>query len=265
MLPLAVRKLSCNPALRRVGHRLHVNHLVRRLYCRLLSASGMLQVSCLGVNAVFKTNNSKQLAFMDYILTSEREAIEAALCTLQPGDAFLDVGCNYGIYSVLASKLVGPAGRVIAVEPHSESLQVLRENLALNGCQNVEVMDVAFSDMTGPVVLAYNENFASLQRVSDPRAAGHAARGMAGDEALRDCPVPAVMKIDVEGHEHAVLSGLEYTLSSPSCRRICLEIHPPLLPSGIGKDDVLKFVRERGFNVLTETARSTDIHIIASR
>ena len=37
MLPLAVRKLSCNPALRRVGHRLHVNHFVRRLYCRLLS------------------------------------------------------------------------------------------------------------------------------------------------------------------------------------------------------------------------------------
>lgn len=265
MLPLAIRKLSCNPALRRVGHRLHVNHFVRRVYCRLLSASGRLQASCLGVNAVFKTSNSQQLAFVDYILTSEREAIEAALCTLQPGDTFLDVGCHYGIYSVLASKRVGSAGRVISVEPHPESLQVLRANLVLNGCQNTEVLDGAFSDTTGPLALAYNENFATLQRVSNPPSAVHSARGMAGDEALRDFPVPAAIKIDVEGHEYAVLSGLKQTLSSPSCRRLCLEIHPPMLPSGIGKDDVLKFVRDSGFNILTETVRSADIHVVASR
>jgi FkbM family methyltransferase len=220
MLPLAIRKLSCNPRLRQFGHRLHVNHLVRRVYCRLLSASGQLQVSCLGVQAVFQTSSSKQLAFVDYILTSEREAIEAALCTLQPGDTFLDVGSHYGIYSVLASKLVGPAGRVIAVEPHPESLQVLRANLALNGCGNVEALNAAFSDSSGPIAMAYDENFATVQRASKPNSTthtgrglsaqdhsvqghsvqGHSVQGLAGDEALRHRPVPAAMKIDVEGH-----------------------------------------------------------------
>ena len=112
-----------------------------------------MQVSCLGVNAVFKTSSSKQLAFVDYIITSERDAIEAALCTLKAGDTFLDVGCHYGIFSVLASKMVGPAGRVIAVEPHPESLEILKGNLALNRCENVQILNLAFSDTTGPLAL----------------------------------------------------------------------------------------------------------------
>lgn len=265
MLPLAVRKLSCNPALRRVGHRLHVNHFVRRLYCRLLSASGMLHVSCLGVNAVFKTRNSKQLAFMDYIITSERETIEAALCNLKAGDAFLDVGCHYGIYSVLASKMVGPTGRVIAVEPHPESLELLRENLAINRCENVEVLNLAFSDTTGPLALAYNENCAGPRGASDPPSTVHTAQGMAGDEALRHVPIPTAAKIDVEGQEFAVLRGLQQTLSSAVCRRLCLEVHPPALPSGVTEVLIINFIRSCGFQILSASARSAEVHVLASR
>ena len=196
----------------------------------------MLHVSCLGVNAVFKTSNSKQLAFMDYIITSERETIEAALCNLKAGDAFLDVGCHYGIYSVLASKMVGPTGRVIAVEPHPESLEVLRENLALNRCENVEVLNLAFSDTTGPLALAYNENCAGPRAPeSDPPSAVHTAQGMAGDEALRHLPIPTAAKIDVEGHEFAVLCGLQRHYPVRPAADCALEIHPGLLPSGVDR------------------------------
>jgi FkbM family methyltransferase len=265
MVPQVIRKLSCNPTLRSVGHRLRLNHFVRRVYCRLLSASGVLQVSFLGVNAVFKTKSSKQLAFVDYIVTSEKDAIEAALCTLKAGDTFLDVGCHYGIYSVLASKMVGPAGRVIAVEPHTESLEVLKENLAFNRCENVDVLNLAFSDTTGPLALAYNEYCAGPRRTSDPPSAVHTAQGVAGDEALGNTHVPTAVKIDVEGHEFAVLNGLRQTLSSAACRRLCLEIHPSSLPSGINKEAIMKFIRTCGFITLNESARSADIHLVACR
>jgi FkbM family methyltransferase len=265
MLPQAIRELSSNPTLRAVGHRLHLNHLLRRAYCRLLSANGVLEVSLLGVKAVFKTSSSKQLAFVDYVIISERDAIEAALCTLKPGDTFLDVGSHYGIYSVLASKLVGPSGRVIAVEPHPESLAVLKENLALNQCENVHVMNVAFSDTTGPLALVYNENCAGPLRASDPPSEVHTTPGVAGDEALRNLPVPAAMKIDVEGQEFAVLNGLKHTLSSQQCRRLCLEIHPHMLPSGISEDAIIGIIRNCGFITAKETARSADIHVLASR
>jgi FkbM family methyltransferase len=265
MLPSSIRRLSCNPTVRSIASRLHVAHFARRLYCRLLSSSGELKVSWLGVDAVFRNSNSKQLAFVDYILTTERNMIEATLCALKPGDTFLDVGCHYGIFSVLASKLVGPTGRVIAIEPHSESLQVLRENLSANSCQNVEVLDVAFSDKTGPLSLAYDVNFAVLARESDPKVSVHTARGMAGDEALRNKPVPNAVKIDVEGHEFAVLEGLQQTLSDTTCRRVGLEIHPGLLPSGINQAHIVSFLRDRGLNVQSESVRSDAVHLIAVR
>ena len=265
MLPTAVREFACNLAVRRVARRLHVTPLARRVYCRLLTNSGALEVSCLGVNAIFKGRNSKQLAFMDWIFTTERHAIEAALSDLKAGDTFLDVGCHYGMYSVLASKLVGPAGRVIAVDPHPESLEVLRENLAVNRCENVEVLNLAFSDATRPIAMAYNEYFAGPRRASDPPSAVHTAQGMAGDEALRNAPIPAAMKIDVEGDEFAVLCGLKRTLSLAACRKLCLEIHPPSLPSGVNQERIMRFIRNCGFNILTESARSTEVHVVATR
>jgi FkbM family methyltransferase len=265
MLPVSIRKFSCNPVVRACARRLHLTHFARTLYCSLLSSNGELQVSCLGVNAVFKTRSSKQLAFVDYIFTTERETIEAALSPLRAGDTFLDVGSHYGTYAVLASKLVGPTGKVIAVEPHPESLEILRENLAANHCENVEVLNFAFSDTTAPLALAYNKYCAGPQRASDPVSAVHTTQGVAGDEALRNNPTPAAVKIDVEGHEFAVLFGLKHTLSAAACRMLCLEVHPSLLPSGITQEGIITFIRNCGLKVLRESARSTDFHVVATR
>jgi FkbM family methyltransferase len=265
MLPLAIRKLSCNPLVRGVAHHLRITHFARGVYCRLLARNGELRVSCLGVDAIFKTRNSKQLAFVDYILTTERDAIEAALCHLRAGHTFLDVGSHYGIFSILASKLVGPTGKVIAVEPHDGARQVLRENLALNDCENVEVLNFAFSDKSGPVALIYHENGVGLQPSSDPSSTLNPIQGMAGDEALRDLPIPSAVKIDVEGHEFAVLNGLNRTLSNRGCRLLSVEIHPSLLPPGINKDSIMTLIQEHGFNVLSQTVRSMEVQVVASR
>lgn len=265
MIPAPIRRLSYNPTLRTIAQRLHVGGIARRLYCRLLSGSGALHISCLGINVVFKTHNNNQLAFVDCIFTTERSALEATLCRLSPGDVFLDVGCHYGIYTVIASKLVGPAGRVVAVEPHPGTLEVLRENVAFNGCQNVEVLGLAFSDRTGSMALAFNENGSHRQRQSDAVSAVHTVQATAGDEALRNSPVPTVVKIDVEGHEFAVLSGLKQTLSSSDCRALCVEIHPQFLPSGITQDRIMAFIRNCGFSIVVEIARSPEVHVVATR
>jgi FkbM family methyltransferase len=265
MLPVTIRKFSCNSVVRGVASRLHMTHFARSLYCRLLSSNGELRASFLGANAVFRAHDSKQLAFVDYILTTEGSMIEAALSDLRAGDIFLDVGSHYGIFSILASKLVGPGGRVIAVEPHSESLAVLRENLVANHCRNVDVLDVAFTDTTGPFPMANDINFAVPARAHHAASAVHIARGMVGDEAIGNASIPAVVKVDVEGHELAVLSGLKQTLSNAACRRLCLEVHPNLLPPGINQDMVTTFIQNCGLKVLSQTTRSAAIHVIAVR
>src|SRR6185312_15602233 len=60
---------------------------------------------------------------------------------LQPGDTFIDIGANIGYFSLMAAKLVGPAGQVYAIEPWPPTLKILRHNIQLNGFRNIQVID----------------------------------------------------------------------------------------------------------------------------
>ena len=56
---------------------------------------------------------------------------------IRKGDTVLDLGANIGAFTVLASKKTGPKGKVIAIEPHKEDFELLKQNLVLNACKNV--------------------------------------------------------------------------------------------------------------------------------
>ena len=255
MLPATIRKFSYNPIARTIAQHLHLGALARRLYCRLLSDDGRLRFSCLGVTAVLNTHTSNQLAFVDCVVTRERDVIEETLHTLMAGDTFLDVGCHYGVYSIIAAKLVGSAGRVIAIEPHPDTFRIFQENVDLNQCANVEMLNVALSDETGSLALSFNENGSHRQRPSDPVQSVHIVPMLAGDEVVNSRSVPALIKIDVEGHEFAVLSGLKRTLSDPNCRVVGVEVHPLFLPPGITRESVIRLLRDCGFDTVKESAR----------
>lgn len=67
----------------------------------------------------------------------------------RPGMTVVDVGANLGYYSLLAAKLVGPSGRVIALEPNSENCRLLLSSLRLGGFTNVELIPVACDRSVG--------------------------------------------------------------------------------------------------------------------
>ena len=62
------------------------------------------------------------------------------------GMTFLDVGANLGYYTALATRAVGPNGRVLAVEPDPDSFGYLEQTIAANAVGNVEAFPVAASD-----------------------------------------------------------------------------------------------------------------------
>ncbi|HSZ36329.1 MAG TPA: FkbM family methyltransferase [Acidimicrobiales bacterium] len=74
-------------------------------------------------------------------------AVFERLC--RSGMTVVDVGANLGYFSLLASKLVGPAGRVVALEPNSENCRLLLSSLRLNDISNVELFPVAASKAPG--------------------------------------------------------------------------------------------------------------------
>jgi FkbM family methyltransferase len=136
----------------------------------------------------------------------EYEKQEQFRQTIKPGDVVYDVGANVGFYTLLASVLVGPPGKVISFEPLPRNLALLRRHIQLNRLRNVEVYAGAVSGKPGTARFDA-EGLPEMGHLSD--------RGQFEVEVFQldelvasgRIPPPQVMKIDVEGAELDVLEG----------------------------------------------------------
>jgi FkbM family methyltransferase len=145
---------------------------------------------------------------------------------LQPGDVFVDAGANCGVFSAYAARAIGPAGRVISIEPNPVMLSRLRFNIAANGFGNVTVIEAALGETEGTANLrvpASNYGGASL----DNETGGLQVRVMTLAAALQAAGVDHVdmLKIDIEGYEDRAL--LPYIRSMPRAnwpKRILIEV-----------------------------------------
>lgn len=129
---------------------------------------------------------------------------------VRPGGTFVDVGANIGFYSVPAARLVGPDGRVIAIEAHPYTFEFLRRNIARNGATNVAAIQCAVGDGPGTVSMIYCEaNAGGTQVGADRRHHGVDVAVRSLDAILAEAGVARVdyLKIDVEGYELPVLRG----------------------------------------------------------
>ena len=125
---------------------------------------------------------------------------------VRPGDVVFDVGANVGFYTLLASELVGPGGRVVAFEPLPANLLYLREHLRLNRARNVEVVEAACAQAGGESFFDEGPD-RSMGRVDEQGSLRVAT--VALDEMVEEgrLPAPDVVKMDVEGGEAAALGG----------------------------------------------------------
>jgi len=98
------------------------------------------------------------------------------------GGTVVDVGANYGFVAMVAAKVVGPGGRVLAVECDPDVLSVLRSTVAANGAEHVDVVE-AFATAPG--------------------------RGRTVDELCAGLPPVDLLKVDTDGDDLAVLLGAE--------------------------------------------------------
>ena len=127
---------------------------------------------------------------------------------VRAGDIVLDLGANVGFYTLLAAKLVGPDGLVIAMEPLPANLRFLYGHLGLNGVTNVAVLPYAVAGEAGMLEFEAGENN-SMGRLQ--RGGALQVRAVRLDDLFpgSGIPVPTVVKIDIEGGEAAALAGGE--------------------------------------------------------
>ena len=162
----------------------------------------------------------------------ERAETATIRSLLRPGDTFIDVGANFGWYTVIASAAVGKEGRVIAFEPAPAALELLRLNVQANGCENVTVEPKALSDRRGSLLLHLHESNKGSHSIlpSKERQDTVTVEAVSLDDYLKGYPGEiAVVKIDTEGAEGFILDGMRDTLNRHPRMSVILEFTPASL------------------------------------
>lgn len=132
---------------------------------------------------------------------------------IKPGMAVLDVGANHGYYTMLFADLVGPEGKVCAVECNPGLCQLLRRSAMVNGFSDrVQLLEQAAMAHEGSVTLFIDPQEPKNGRVvGGPEAfvgGAISVRGGALADDLKGWRKVDFIKVDVEGSEEAALAGL---------------------------------------------------------
>jgi FkbM family methyltransferase len=148
-----------------------------------------------------------------YLLLPRREAaVYAAIRSLlRPGDTVVDAGANIGAFSVLAARLIGPTGRLVAIEMMPRTAARLRANLARNAVA-AEVVEAALAASSGEVVAAAIDpakggqaTLALAHTLDRPETLSLVTRTL--DDILAGVDRIALLKLDIEGAEIDALKG----------------------------------------------------------
>jgi len=145
---------------------------------------------------------------------------------VEKGSIVFDIGAHVGYYSLLASALVGPKGKVFAFEPLPRNVSYLKRHIALNRITNIEVLEIAVSDNNG--TMKFKEGDAnSMGHLSETGPILVKTNSLDALISKQRIPVPDYIKIDVEGAELEVLNGANSLLTN---------YHPTIFLSTHGRD-----------------------------
>jgi FkbM family methyltransferase len=165
---------------------------------------------------------------------------------LQPGMTFVDLGAQWGYFTLVGAARVGAYGSVVSLEPHARLFSWLRDNVDRNHLRQVTPLPVAAGATTSyQELVPYDEgtgNFGSSWLRPGPISptALHAAAGdrivevRTLDDLAREHELETIdlVKMDVEGAEGAAVRGMRDLLSQARVRRLLIEVHVDLLGRG---------------------------------
>jgi FkbM family methyltransferase len=175
-----------------------------------------------------------------------------AKCAPKEGNVVIDAGAYAGVFSLIAAKLVGNAGRVIAFEPDALNYRILERNVADNGITNLALVTKGLWSREGHLSLA--DGLGKESRLSLPEETiGGAAKVEVSsmDRELERQGINRVdfVKADIEGAELEFLKGAEKTLPRSEAHVAIASYH--ILDGQTTSERVENILREYGYE--TET------------
>jgi FkbM family methyltransferase len=177
--------------------------------------------------------------------------------TVKEGMFVLDVGANFGYYSVLMADLVGPNGKLIAFEPNPHAAASAEASLSVNGFgSRSTVVRSAASDTAGSVTFCIPHDEPKNARMvpadyTQPGADTIQVPTVTIDEICRGERKVDFIKIDAEGGEYRIFQGMQEIIRR-DCPMIILEFNADrigakaLLDLIVQTYPTLKYIRSDG-------------------
>jgi FkbM family methyltransferase len=162
------------------------------------------------------TDTEHSQLLLRYIGTFEPHCLALLRKYVVRGSIVLDVGANIGLYTVEASRAVGPTGRVISIEAAPHHASAVEDSVQLNGMQNVTVVTTAVGSEKGEATLTLpsggNMGMFTLGSVVGNQSYAVSVRTI--DDILSEQDVRSIdfIKMDIEGSEFCALTGAEKTI-----------------------------------------------------
>ena len=165
---------------------------------------------------------------------------------IKKGDVVYDVGANTGITSLLFSKLVGNAGKVVAFEPVPANAEEIENVITLNGIKNITLIMKALSDRSGMTLfhLGKSNKSGSLVRIGKESGETMDVEEASLDDLIMEgIPHPSFIKIDAEGIAGRILEGFSRSIQI-YLPLLYIELHTP-------EEDleVAKFLMKEGYRI----------------
>ena len=174
---------------------------------------------------------------------------------VKPGMVVIDIGAHVGYYTLLAARQVGPSGKVYSFEPAPSNYAVLVKNIEITGYGNIEALQRAVSSDVGSLDLHLVTEFSGTHSLHHR---GFHAGDVISVEVVsidafleeRGWPQIYLIKIDAEGSEVDVLTGMRRLLEHQKSLKMIIEFCPPeLVNAGRDPSELIHILVQSGFEV----------------
>lgn len=224
-------------------------------------ADKIIKVNFRGIDFYFNPTPQAQ-ALVDEIFGDNYKVLESGL-PFSPGDVILDIGACEGMFSIMMSKLF-PLTSIIALEPIPRTYHMMLRNIGLNGCTNIQALNIGAGKLTGkhPMLMCLNDVSGGGSAVMTFKADEHEKIEVdvinLDDLWVREkLDRVKLLKIDVEGMEYAILYN---TTKLPQVDYLVGEFHmnARLDYDGYRMDGLANWVNNRTKIIAVESCRMAE-------
>ena len=200
--------------------------LYENVYVALVNPKKVVTKIPLDLDLIVDTKDSYLAMFLTTKGYYEPLETEKFIKSITKDATVIDVGANFGYYSMIAAKL---AKKVISFEPDKENFQILSDNISLNKFNNVVAVNKAVAEVAGQVPFDSAIIHKGKSGVAaDASKADYYVRSVTLDEFCYANKITQVdvIKLDIEGFEIKALKGATAILSKSKNLKVFVEFNP---------------------------------------